>query len=196
VLPEMSVKEILPETCQTISSQLDDFAKCYHSLGIKLPKVIAPAKRPEFDRLIVVAKGVSSQVLFENCKKLFPCWKWEDKDLDRVVTSNDRVAACSYAIWVRDRVKADEELSNRSAMDLGNARVQSVTLCERLIYELKYFYETGQHLDVEATVTLCSGCRYYNGLIPSVCWQSRGLRIGWYSCNDAFTCLRGRQVQI
>ena len=53
-----------------------------------------------------------------------------------------------YAIRVRDRVEADEELKNRSARDLQQQGILGITIEEREIFELKYFTETGQHLDI------------------------------------------------
>ena len=131
-----------------------------------------PEKQSGFDRLIVVAKGMTPQLLYDKCKELFPCWKWTDKNLDTIVKSERTAGNDAYAIWVRNRVEADEELKNLSAGDLKEKNIPGITLEERLIYELKYFKETGAHLDRD-NITLCAGSRYSDGVVPVVCWRGQ-----------------------
>ncbi|MBI2033910.1 MAG: hypothetical protein HYT13_02315 [Candidatus Liptonbacteria bacterium] len=97
---------------------------------------------------------------------------------DWEVTS-DRKADKDYCIWVRDRVEADEELKNKSANDLKRENIPGITLEERLLYELKFFDETGKHLDVQK-ITLCAGSRTPYGSVPSVYWHDGEVSVFWY----------------
>jgi len=130
--------------------------------GLKIPK-----SRKGFDRLLILAQGMTPQRLYDKCKELFPISKWTEKNLDEIVTSDRTAQNGAYAIWVRDRVEADKELKNLSANDLREKKVDGITLEERLVFGLKYFKETGRHLDKE-NVTLCSGSRYSHGYLPCV----------------------------
>lgn len=144
----------------------------YDVFGIKadFSNLVIPEKRKGFDRLIVVAQGVTPQYLYDKCDGLFKVWKWTDKNLDEIVVSDRTAKNGAYAIWVRDRVEADEELRNLSANQLKKQGMPGITLEERLIYELKYFKETGKHLDIK-NWTLCLGSRYSDGFVPSAFWS-------------------------
>lgn len=155
-----------------------------------LSNLVIPAQPEGFDRLLIIADGITPQRLYDKCVQLFPSWKWTDGDLDEIVTS-DRTGA--YAIWIRDRVEADEELKNLSANQLKERGVSGITLEERLIYELNYFKETGQHLDTQ-NVTLCSGSRYSGGYVPYVVWFGGKMRVNWSYPVYRSDVLRSRQV--
>ncbi|MFH1346991.1 MAG: hypothetical protein ABIH10_01950, partial [Spirochaetota bacterium] len=133
-----------------------DWQAFYRSLGINcdLSGVRIPDDQGGFGRVIVMAQGVTSQSAYNLCAKNFPCWKYTDKNLDKAVTSERTTRNGAYAIRVRDRVEADEELKNRSYNDLKRDGIPGITLEEREILELKFFKETGKHLDI-ANWTLC-----------------------------------------
>lgn len=149
-----------------------------------------------FDRLIVIAQGITAQKVYDQCKKNFDCWKYTDKNLDEAVPTSDRKAENgSYAIWVRNRVEADEELKNLSSNQLKKKNIQGITLTECLLYELKYYKETGKHLDIK-NWTLCSGSRHSGGPVPCVRWDPdrRRLEVAWCSSDRASDCLRSREA--
>ena len=153
-----------------------------------------PNYRPGFERSIVIPKGLTMDAVYAKCAQLFPSWKYIDGSLDEAVPTNDRNSNNgSYAIWIRDRVEADEELKNKSANDLKAANVPGITLLERLVLELKYFKETGKHLDLQ-NVTACTGSRSSGGGVPSVSWVSDGLGVGWSDADAQFPFLRSREV--
>lgn len=175
--------------------QLRDWKKFYQDVfGIK--KDFSTLQVPEhisgFDRLIIVAKGMAPNIIYNKMKKLMPAWKYAN-DLDTI--TSDRKADKDYAIWIQDRVEADEELKNKSANDLKREGIQGITLEERLLYELKYFKETGNHLDKDSR-TLCSGSRGPGGGVPYVYWYpSDGLvGVDWYDLSGAHVVLRARVV--
>ncbi len=139
---------------------------------------------------------MTPQKLFDKCKELFPCWKWTDKSLDEVIDFSFQARTAkdgAYAIWVRDRVEADEELKNFSASDLKRQSIAGITLEERLVYELKYFKETGKHLDIK-NITLCSGSRVSGGDVSSVDWSGAELCVDWCIPVIADDILRSRQA--
>jgi len=84
-------------------------------------------------------------------------------------------------------------LKNLSANDLGRRNIAGITLEERLVYELKYFEETGNHLDIK-NWTLCAGSCYSDGFVPGVYWVSVAgeLVVGGFSPGDRGGVLRSR----
>lgn len=175
------------------SAQLKDWERLYKKMfGLKkdFSNLKIPAHKDGFDRLIIVAQGMTSNKIYNKIKELMPAWKYSD-NLDEITSV--RKATNDYAIWIRDRVEADEELKNKSANDLEKEGVIGITLEERLLYELKYFQETGKHLDVQ-NVTLCSGSRHPDGSVPRAHWHEHGgeVSVGWYNASFADDDLRCR----
>lgn len=184
------------ETKSILSTFLEwqPFYRDLFGIDLDVTDLSVSKKQPGFDRLIVVVPGMTPQKLYGKCKGLFPCWKYTDKSLDEVVIHSDRTAKGKpYAIWVRDRVEADEELKNKSANQLKQEDIPGITLEERLLYEIKYFQETGKHLDID-NVTLCSGSRDDDGFVPRVYWSVGKLRVYWFGPVNAFSTLRARQA--
>ena len=154
--------------------------------GIRIPD-----PREEFDRLLVIPEGLTEGRMIDIFRKSFSV----NNRLGLVGIENDRVAEKSYAIWVRNRQNADEELSGLSADDLKEKGLKGITLLERLVYELKYFKETKQHLDAESFWTLCSGSRGHNGFVAGVYWMQAGaFVIQNLSPSSAEDKLCGREV--
>ena len=175
-----------------------DWEKFYRDLGVAadFSGLAIPKKQEEFDRLVVVAKGITPQGGYDLCSKLFTCWKYTDESLDEIIIHEDRVAKDGpYAVWVRDRVEADEELADKSFNDLAKMKIPGITLTEREILEARYFQETGKHLDV-SNWTLCSGSRDSDGYVPDAYWHGlcRKFNVHWAIPADAFGRLRSRQV--
>lgn len=178
-----------------ISRILEDWDGFYGKvLGIKLGDIQVPDHQPGFDRLIVIAKGLTLNQALGACKERFNSWSYiDDDDFDGAVPTNDRESSKAYAIWVRDRVEADEELKNKSANDLEEEGVLGITLLERIILELKYYQETGSHLDREK-ITLCSGSRCSDGCVPCCWWDGVEFCVGWCGPSVSGSSLRSRAV--
>lgn len=172
----------------------EKFYRKRFGLMIDFSGVRIPEKQEGFDRLIMVAKGLTPNQAFDACKKNFPAWRYID-NLDKATKDlNDREPRTeSYAIWVRDRIEADEKLKKFSANELKEKGIPGITLLERLVYELKYWSETGQHLDIQ-NWTLCSGSRNSDGSIPSVRWRGSRLGVNWVYPSSRFDDLRSRAV--
>jgi hypothetical protein len=183
---------------EDVSVLLADWQKFYldlFGLEVDFSALAIPTKKKGFDRLIVVAQGMTPQQLYDKCAEFFSCWKWTDEDLDKIVRSERTAKDGPYAVWFQDVVEADEELKNLSANNLKKEGIPGITLEERLLMELKYFRETGNHLDI-ADITLCAGSRYSGGYVPRVYWflDCRKLVVYWSPPEYSFPYLRSRRA--
>ncbi len=165
----------------------EEFYLAFFGIKFTSPVEFPKKKVPGFDRLIIVAKGLTLNKVFDVCSMNFPTWKNLD-NLDNAVSHNDREPKEAYAIWVRNRVEADEELKSVSANQF-----KGITLLERMLYELKYFSETGGHLDLRS-FTLCSGSRYCDGDVPDVSYNGSEFRVSWHDSNYRYAGLGPRAV--
>lgn len=145
--------------------------------------------------LIIVAQGMKPQRLFEKCQEKFGTWKWTNENLDKIVTSDRMADDGHYAIWVRANVEADPHFKNLSANQLKDMNHKGITLEERLILELFYWWKTKKHLDIN-NWTLCSGSRYSDGRVPVVLFVQRagGVRVDWYYPDNAHPHLHSREI--
>lgn len=166
------------------------FYKKYFGMSADFSTVSIPEHRAGFDRLIIVAKGLTLNRVYNVCAEHFSCWRYAD-DLDEAIPTNDRTAIQPYAVWFRDCREADEELKNLSADQLAEKRIPGITLLERMLYELKRWDETGEHLDLE-NVTLCTGSRGVDRGVPRACWRGGGFRVGWRCSSRSRSLLRSR----
>ncbi|PIU74766.1 MAG: hypothetical protein COS76_04390 [Candidatus Portnoybacteria bacterium CG06_land_8_20_14_3_00_39_12] len=64
---------------------------------------------------------------------------------------------------------------------------------ERIIHELKFFQETGEHLDID-NITLCAGSRGRGGHVPLVSWNGGHFVVVWCRPGRAGEVWRARQV--
>lgn len=145
----------------------EEWQKFYLQFGwsIDFSLVVIPEKPKEGKyRLLFIAKGMILNFAFQICEKLFPSWKVYN-DLDKEVPKNIRNTSNHYAVWVRDEVEPDQEFLGKSTRQVDLDMKKGITLLERIIFEIKYFTETGKHLDVKG-VTFCSGSRYSAGDVP------------------------------
>lgn len=196
-LREMLIPLVVDITDVMVASMLADWQQFWANEGIEIDitQVKVPARRLGFDRLLVIPQGMTAEKAFQLCKKYFACWKYTDKSLDEVVSKDDRdPSSGAYAIWVRDRVEADKEHKNKSADNLEGS-VVGITLPEREVYGLKYFKETGKHLD-QKNVTLCTGSRDSSGGVPRVDWHDNEMTVNYCGPDDADDDLRVREVVI
>ena len=182
---------------EKIADVLGDWPEFYRkNFGIELGDVKIPKKSPdqrEFNRLIVVAKGLTNNLAYDACKKNFPCWRYTD-NLDKGVPTSERDPKNgTYAIWVRDVVEADEVHKNKSANTIKKENLKTETLLEREIHELVYFEETGKHLDIQ-NWTLCSGSRGYDGDVPDASWDGGKFRVSWSNAGRSSENMRPREV--
>lgn len=176
---------------------LKDWESFYKSLGVTadLGAVKIPDDPGGFGRVVVVAGGMTPQKVFDLCRGLFPCGRWTDKDLDSIVTSERSAAEGAYAVRARESGEPDGELRACCSQELRDRKVACISFEEHMLYAMKYFVETGRHLDVQGT-TLCAGSRYFGGSVPSVHWHGDAgeLKVHWYAVSACGESFGSRQV--
>jgi len=159
------------------------------------PEKINPATTsaipPDFTRKLVMKKEYTLDYLWEEANKLFPCWKSDYIDFSKI--KSDRSG--DYVLYCRDRLEADEELKHMSADDIKEKEIETMTLSERILLEIEYFKETGNHLDIHSW-TLCAGSRDSDSYVPGCGRDGSKFRVHCYSPDGANDNLRGRQVVI
>lgn len=158
--------------------------------------IAIPAKPEEGKWRLLIIANLSLEQLYAKCKERFKSWRWTNDNLDKIVTFNERDAKNgAYAIWARDEIEADEKYKNISANKIKEMGIKTETLAERLIHELKFFAETGNHLDIR-NITLCSGSRDSDGGVPRVFWGGGygGVGVSWDGSGHAYDFLRAREA--
>lgn len=167
-----------------IREEWQKFYKIHFGWDVDFNQVIIPLRPDGKRRLLFIPKGMTLNFAFQICEKLFKSWKYYD-DLDKDVTKNIRNTSSHYAIWVRDEVEPDIEFLGKSTNQADPNMLIGVTLLERIIFEIKYFTETGKHLDIKG-VTFCSGSRDSDGDVPSACLNDGGrFKVYYYDLDDS-----------
>jgi len=143
-----------------------------------------PARRPGLGRLLLFPLSLELSKVIAVYRNLNIQISFPDDGLDAALYWNQRNPQNgSYAIWVRDRQDADEELKYLSPNFIWDNDYTTETLLERLWHGLVYFLETGNHLDKNKT-TICTGSRTDNRMAPDVCYSNNGeVIIRWCSPN-------------
>lgn len=149
-----------------------------------------PYDKTKYFQITDDGKLKTSEILAE-CRKHFEVYCYNEENVD---TNFPPPKKASTRYFLKT-VEADEANKNQSANDLEKAGVDGITLRERLLMELDYFEETGEHLDV-INWTLCSGSRYSGGPVPGVSWRSgpREVAVRWFPVGGAHDRLRARAV--
>jgi hypothetical protein len=183
----MKLREVFEITADAYTEIREEWQKFYQSeLGIEvdLSAVQVPEKPAEGNyRLLFIAKGLTPNKVYDSWK--FPKkWRYND-DLDKAVPTNKRTTTESYAIWVLAGDEPDAEFLGKSTKTADPSMEIGMTLLERMIFESKYFLETGKHLDVKG-VTFCSGSRNSGGDVPRVYLGTLGgVCVDWYGLGNS-----------
>lgn len=151
-----------------------------------------PERQDGFDRLIIVVKGITRNQVFSACEKQFPCSRYRE-DLDNAIRPDGRCAKNgTYAIWVRDLVEADEENKSQSFNKRREQGANDENILDRMVHELKYFDETGEHLDLK-NWTLTSSLVAGGGAVRAS-WRDDGFLIDWDFPGNSHDYLRARSA--
>jgi hypothetical protein len=142
------------------------------------------------------------KLAYDAASKIFRMWDLkkenfgpaQDEYNELFVTTlkNIRTTDKNYAIWVRDDVEPDFETLGQSTLEADPNGKKGITLIERTIFEIKYFAETGKHLDVKGGSTLCSGSRFSSGQAVFASWNENGKFVGLFhpSHSDSLSGIR------
>lgn len=143
--------------------------------------------------VIMIPQGLNLNQVWTKCGELFPTESYIGDDLSDV--ASDRTANdFTYAVAFRNRVEADVENRDKSANVLKRENAQSITLLERLLLELWYFWKTGGgHLDL-LNVTLCAGSRDDDGSVLAVDWSDNRLYVNYGGPGYALEYWRSRSA--
>lgn len=195
--------QLTPEANQLI----DEWFNLYRDLFSITPTfsdLVIPPKREGFDWLVINTRWMMPQLVFDTCKSQFQCWKYTGESLDSVIDPDQEERTSqtrSYAIWVRDRIEADEEHKNQSANQVRTLNIKTMTLTERELLELWYYLKAKKenkqkkHLDY-SNYTLTCGSRDRGGDVPYVRWYGHLGKLYVYACypDDVGDYWRSREV--
>lgn len=181
----------MASSIESLKKDWQDFYREVFKMEADFSKLEIPKKQEGFDKLLVMAEGLDTQGILAKCKEFFQTIGINPSQ----VVDRERNIKSAYAVWVRDRIEADEENENLSTNKIKEIGMSTQTLRERLLQELEYFKKTGQHLDVK-NWTLCAGSHGVVGSVPGVDWRSDddGLGVTWFVPGYSDSHLRARQV--
>src|SRR3990167_11216429 len=162
-----------------------------HFSHVDLSGLHVPPKPDYLCRAVVIIPGITNNIVFDACTKAFKTWRYTN-DLNTVTDVVQRPSG-PYVVWARDVIEADEDMKNKSAEDIEKAGINTLTLKERMMLELKYFDETGKHLDIE-NWTLCTGSRSSGGSVPFANWGDGKFYVDAYDAGDSHSVLRAREA--
>jgi len=187
-----ALRELLAKPQEVINlPEWQDFFRRVLGRNVDLSNLHIPAKPDYLCRPIVNPGCFTPNDLYDACTKLFKTWRYTN-DLNVIKDVVSRPAT-PYVIWVRDTEEADQDMANISANQITERKINTETLSERLIHELKFYDETKKHLD-EKNYTLCASSRDPHGDVPGVRWSSvyGKMSVGWCFLDDRHDSIRAR----
>lgn len=158
------------------------------NIASKIPKSKMKFNKKDYWQVIDDSKLTTSQIVAE-MRKSFKVWIYDEENLDK----NFPAPAKKTIRYFCKNVEADPDLANKSAEDLEREGIEGITLRERLLLELQYFKETGNHLDKDSW-TLCAGSRNSVGCVPCVHWYPDGgeVYVRWFCADFRDSYVRSR----
>ena len=158
------------------------------SLGIAVD--IAGLTIPElprgFNQIAINPVGqLRKEKLFELCSYKFLAWKYYN-DLDKTTAQEQARPKTTYVFGYRGGTEPDKEHLGKSHNKAMAEGMTFLTLEERIWAELRYFANTGRHLD-EVGWTITSSLAS-DGIAFGAGWDSgdRRFRVRGYRCSDAY----------
>lgn len=125
-----------------------DFYRRHFNEDHNFSALSLPETAAGFGTLIVVAKGLTPLRAAKRCAELFGV-HWYAYNMDRNEGhgpyGHSRIAHEDYALWLEDGVSCIEETEEAFQLATIQHRHDGMTMLERLLLELKYFDETGEH---------------------------------------------------
>lgn len=138
--------------------------------GTKIP--LKNLDQSNFKRLIITSGDMRYKSLAKICKANFDIsFPYENME-GATKRREERFPNYRSAIWVKDSQESDKDNHRKSWRDLLKEEHIGINLRERVIFHLKYYLETGKHLDDKKTATLCSGTQFPENKVPYVYFDS------------------------
>lgn len=183
--------QVAPPPLEQIRLDWEIFYDVYFGIRVDLSRIPIPSEKHGFDRIIMIPQGLTLDAAAAACDRAFPCrWNFTPSE-DQQSMAQRHPALVGFAVRVRGTTEADPDMTGVNPENMASIGVGILTmnLLERLVFELKYYSETGAHLDLRST-TLCTGSRIQGDKIPFVQWgmgMPRGvdkLDVGLRPAND------------
>ena len=184
------------DTEKQFQSWLRFYRKVFNLEFEDATEIVIPPRLPGFSWLIVVPRYVDLRGVLEACKERFEVEVKFYSDIASAVVANTRSNKNrGYAVWIRHRQITDDRLLGLSVQELEDIGANTMTLLERLLAELKFYTETGRHLD-QTKLTLCAGTRLEGDYFPTVAWMRRPgyMKIGNIGYTGAKHFIAAREV--
>lgn len=155
----------LDSSKEIFASSQKFFNEHFPKLKADLGNILIPRHHRSINNLVVVAQGLTIQIVHNRCAELFQCGGFTDYNLDEFVPRNIRDPRYgSYAIWV------GEPDINVDSLSPNTLRFFGPTLLETLLIELMCF--TLNHTR-PGVLQYCSGSRYSDADTPIVYWTNK-----------------------
>ena len=178
-----------------LRAEWQKFYADHFGLAVNFSETTIPTRPTEGSwRLLFIPTRLTMNTTLAGMRKLFKVWVYTE-NMDGNITTNTRTSATCYAVWVRDGMEPDDKYLGKSTRQADMDGVIGVTLLERLVFGVKYFTETGKHLDVKG-ITLCTGSRNSDGNVPYVYWHSDTgeVNVHWFSVDNSLSAHGLRQA--
>ena len=163
------LNEPVSKYCKLIK-EWEDFYLKYFDVSIDLKSIEIPEPPRQEKRLLIIVPAISVDRVIKAQRKHFKV-KMEVSGPPAKL-KNVHAHHGPYAIWVAESRETFLKLRNKSADWATENNFEGVTLQERLLHDFKYWDESSHHLDIEC-MTLCSGSRFANGLVPFVSYEEK-----------------------
>ncbi len=154
---------------QSLVDKWESYYQLRFNITLNLSDLKIPKKQEGVSHLLIIAQGLTPNRVVEAARPHYGFLLYRN-DLDSIIIHNDRTPHKTYAIWVKNRVEADEELANKSVEDLKASGTTTETLLERLTHGDECHLRLGHHLD-QGNTTLCAGSCDSFGYVPCVLWD-------------------------
>ena len=174
-----------------VLSEWSEIYQKYFSMPTDFTKLVLPRHLQNANRLVVVAKGLTTRDVIDVCSKLFPVeyhplGEFGD-DLNHMLVDDTRPSG-DYGFRMADVAEAELPPNDSGSTSSSGKRI---TILERMLAELKYWHETGgEHLDQER-VTCCYGTTHREQKENSVvCTREGKVQVFWQATEYTHALLR------
>jgi hypothetical protein len=171
-----------------IDDQIKDWTRFYADVfGRKIDTtgLIIPNETTELNGLVIIPKDMSIQEAWNAYEKEGILTRYDNQgefgldNLDEITQGhNDREPTESYALRIADAAESDKKPEDSDNGHNVTTTEPRMTLLERLLFGLKYYRNTGEHLDTE-TVTCCFGTTNLQGQRPVVAYRNGRVHLLW-----------------